>query len=139
MSLYNSDGYLDPTAYEALSNLERENKKQKKLVFICAPYAGDIEGNVMRAKRYGRFAVTEGAVPIIPHLMYTQFLFDDDKEERKLGIEMGLALLSKCEELWIFGNQLSQGMVIEIKRAKSKNMTVRQFSTECEWVGGAKR
>lgn len=127
VSLYNNDGYLDPTAYEALSNIERESKKQRKLVFICSPYAGDIEGNVMRAKRYGRFAVTEGVVPIIPHLMYPQFLFDDDKEERKLGIEMGLALLNKCEELWVFGTQVSQGMAIEIKKPNHKGLPFASF------------
>ncbi len=47
-------------------------------MFICSPYADDVEANVMRAKRYGRFAVTEQAIPIVPHLMYPQFLFDDD-------------------------------------------------------------
>ncbi|WP_241494499.1 hypothetical protein [Bacillus coahuilensis] len=70
VNLYNSERYLDPTAYEALTNIEREKKQWRKVVFICSPYAGDIEGNVMRSKRYARFALTEGAVPIIPHLMY---------------------------------------------------------------------
>ena len=30
MNIYNSEGYLDPTAYEALSNIERERKKIKQ-------------------------------------------------------------------------------------------------------------
>ena len=139
VSLYNSEGYLDPTAYEALTNIERQKKQAKKLVFICSPYAGDIEGNVMRAKRYGRFAITEGVVPIVPHLMYPQFLYEDDKEERKLGIQMGLALLSKCDEMWVFGHRLSEGMAIELKRAKQEGIVIRQFSTECKWIGGARR
>jgi len=139
VNLYNSERYLDPTAYEALTNIEREKKQWRKVVFICSPYAGDIEGNVMRSKRYARFALTEGAVPIIPHLMYPQFLQDDDKEDRKLGIEMGLILLTRCDELWVFGSKVSQGMAIEIKKAKQRNITIRQFTTECKWIGGAKR
>lgn len=139
VNLYNSERYLDPTAYEALTNIEREKKQWRKVVFICSPYAGDIEGNVMRSKRYARFALTEGAVPIIPHLMYPQFLQDDDKEDRKLGIEMGLILLTRCDELWVFGFKVSQGMAIEIKKAKQRNITIRQFTTECKWIGGAKR
>lgn len=44
---YNAEGYLDPTAYEALSHVEREEKKRlhRPLVFICSPFAGDMEGN----------------------------------------------------------------------------------------------
>lgn len=30
VSLYNHEGYLDPTAYEALSNIERERKEQSQ-------------------------------------------------------------------------------------------------------------
>jgi len=67
VNLYNSEGYLDPTAYEALTSIERENKRWRKVVFICSRYAGDVETTVMRTKRYARFAVTEGAVPIITH------------------------------------------------------------------------
>lgn len=87
VNLYNSEGYVDPTAHEALTNIIEEEKKQKrKIVFICSPFAGDIEGNIERAKRYGRFAVSEKVIPIIPHLMYPQFLYEDDPDERQLGI-----------------------------------------------------
>ena len=47
---YNSEGYYDPTVYEALSNIEKEEKAARRvyrpLVYICSPYAGDIERNV---------------------------------------------------------------------------------------------
>lgn len=138
---FNAEGYYDPTVYEALTNLEREEKqrKKKKIVFICSPFAGDIEGNIIRARRYGRFAVTEKAVPIIPHLMYPQFLEEDDPEERKLGIDMGLILLSKCHEIWVFGNRISSGMSVEIARAKRWNIPIRYFTNECEEAGGVSK
>ena len=138
MDKYNAEGYIDLTAYEALSKIAREEKeKQKKykpLVFICSPYAGDVEGNAMRAKRYGRYAVSKKVIPIIPHLMYPQFLFDDDPEERKLGLEMGLVLLSKCKELWVFGDRISSGMKVEIIKAKKRDMKIRYFTTSCAEV-----
>jgi hypothetical protein len=138
---FNAEGYHDPTVYEALTNMEKEEKlrKRKKIVFICSPFAGDIEGNTRRAKRYGRFAVTEKVVPIIPHLMYPQFLEEDDPEERQLGIDMGLTLLGKCQELWVFGNRISSGMGVEISKAKRWNIPIRYFSTECVERGGEKR
>ncbi|SHJ77555.1 DUF7768 domain-containing protein [Paramaledivibacter caminithermalis] len=131
---YNHEGYLDLTAYEALKNIE----KHRKLVFICSPFAGDIEGNTERARRYGRFAVTRNAIPIIPHLMYPQFLCEDDPEERELGISMGLVLLSKCHELWVFGSKVTSGMAVEIEKAKSINIPIRYFNTHCIPVGGMK-
>ena len=41
MNLYNAEGYIDLTAYEALSRIEREERRAKKaaayrpLVYIC--------------------------------------------------------------------------------------------------------
>ena len=130
---YNAEGYHDPTVFEALTNIEKEEKqrKKKKIVFICSPFAGDIEGNTRRAKRYGRFAVIEKAVPIIPHLMYPQFLEENDPDERQLGIDMGLILLGKCQELWVFGSRISSGMSAEITKAKRWNIPIRYFTTEC--------
>ncbi len=132
VSLYNRERYLDPTAYEALTNIEKEEKRKKPIVFICSPFAGDVEGNVMRAKRYGRFAVTQKVIPIIPHLMYPQFLYDDDPAERRLGLEMGLVLLTKCQEIWVFGDRVSKGMAVEIKKAKQCKIPIRYFTVSCQ-------
>ena len=138
---FNAEGYHDPTVFEALTNIEKEEKrrKKKKIVFICSPFAGDIDMNTRRARRFGRFAVTEKAVPIIPHLMYPQFLEEEDPEERQLGIDMGLVLLSKCHELWVFGNRISSGMSVEIAKAKRWKIPIRYFTNECEETGGVSK
>jgi hypothetical protein len=95
--------------------------------------------NTRRARRFGRFAVTEKVVPIIPHLMYPQFLEEEDPEERQLGIDMGLVLLSKCHELWVFGNRISSGMSVEIAKAKRWKIPIRYFTNECEETGGVSK
>lgn len=134
---FNTEGYIDPTAYEALKNIE--NDKKKKIVFICSPFAGDIEGNTRQARRYGYFAAIKNAVPIIPHLMYPQFLDDNDPEEREMGMDMGLTLLSKCHEMWVFGDKLSTGMNKEVTKARQWNIPIRYFTNECEEIGGSRR
>lgn len=139
VNIYNGEGYVDPTAYEALKNIDQEIYKlreNKPIVFICSPFAGDIAGNIKRAKNYGRFAVSEGVVPVIPHLMYPQFLVEDKHEERQLGIEMGLILLIKCREVWVFGNQISKGMTLEINKAKKYSIPIKYFTTDCRRIGG---
>lgn len=63
ISKYNSEGYPDPTAQGALEIIEQEEhslRAFRPIVYICSPYAGDIEANVAAARRYSRFAVNAG-------------------------------------------------------------------------------
>ena len=134
---FNSEGYYDPTTYEALSSIENEERSLRTfrpIVYICSPYAGDVETNVQKARRYCRFAVDKGYIPIAPHLLFTQFLNDDNPKERQLGIFFGNAVMSKCSEVWVFGEHISNGMEAEIKRAKRKNYRLRYFNEDSEEV-----
>lgn len=134
---YNAERYYDPTAYEALSAIELEEKALRAfrpIVYICSPYAGDVEENVKAAQRYSRFAVDNGYIPIAPHLLFPQFLNDRNPKERQLGLFFGNALMSKCSEVWVFGSRISSGMEDEIKRARWKNYRLRYFTENCEEV-----
>ena len=134
----NSEGYADPTAFEAMTKIAKEEKAKnsafRPLVYICSPYSGDIETNVEAAKRYSRLAVDKGYIPLTPHLLFPQFLDDDIPEERELGLFFGNALMSKCSEVWVFGERISDGMESEIKRARWKNYRLRYFSESFEEV-----
>ena len=132
----NAEGYLDPTAYEALSRVRREEgpRTYRPLVFICSPYAGDVETNVCNARAYSRFAVERGYIPIAPHLLFPQFMDDSDPEERDLALFMGIALMTKCAELWAFGARVSPGMAAEIAKATARNMPIRYFDETCKEV-----
>lgn len=137
ISKYNSEGYPDPTAYEALTVIEKEEQALRAfrpIVYICSPYAGEIEKNINAAQRYSRFAVDKGYIPIAPHLLFPQFLDDADPRERQLGLFFGNALMSKCSEVWVFGDRISSGMEAEIRRAKWKNYRLRYFTENCEEV-----
>lgn len=129
----NSAGYHDPTAYQALSAIHHEEKKKalKKLVYICSPYARDIPHNTKRAQGYSRFAVSQNVIPIAPHLLLPQFINESDKVERRMALAMAIVLLTKCSELWYFGNKITEGMSKEISFAKNRGMIVRQFSEKC--------
>ena len=138
INLYNAQKYIDSTAYEALSRIESEQKKLsfRPVVYICSPYSGDIETNVQNARKYCRFAVDSGCVPIAPHLLFPQFMTDNNPTERELAIFMDIVLLTKCAELWVFGENISSGMKIEIAKAKRKRQTIRYFTEDCEEVQG---
>ena len=63
VSKCNSEGYYDPVVYEALTRIEAEERAARAaaayrpLVYICSPYAGDVEKNTFRARAFSRFAV----------------------------------------------------------------------------------
>lgn len=136
ISKYNSEGYHDPTVYEALSHIEKEEKVARRvyrpLVYICSPYAGDVKQNVHMARVYSRFAVRNTCIPLAPHLLFPQFMDDGIPSERELALFMGMVLLTKCEQVWVFGSVISEGMQAEIAKAEKKNIPVRYFTEELE-------
>ena len=103
-------------------------------VFVCSPYAGCVKANVHNARMYSRFVFLCGCMPITPHLMYPRFLEDKDTKERDAGLQMGLILLDYCNEIWVFGQKISNGMRREIAFAESHGILMRYFSDTCQEV-----
>ena len=94
-------GFADVDAYDALEALETKHFAPRPIIYVCSPYSGDIAGNVEKAKKYSRFVVDEGGIPITPHLYMPSFL--KEESERDLAIFMDLELLTRCSEVWVFG------------------------------------
>lgn len=134
VNMRNSEGYYDPTAYEALSNIEREAKAVRTfrpVVYICSPLSGDMEGNQEKARAYCRFAVDTGYIPIATHIYFPQFMNEQSSRERNLALVMDTVLLTKCAELWVFGDIISRGMSVEIEKARRKGLPIRYFTKNC--------
>ena len=95
-----------------------------KRVYICSPLAGDVAGNIERAKEYCREVAESGALPLAAHVYFTQFLDDSVTAERETGMQMGLELLELCEEVWVYGDTVSSGMAREIALAEEMGLPV---------------
>lgn len=139
VSRFNSEGYHDLVVYEALTNMEKEQRAAvraaaayRPLVYICSPYAGDVETNAENARKYSRFAVENMAIPFAPHLLMPQYM--DEGTERELALRMGIIFLSKCEQLWVFGERITDGMAYEIKKAVNMGKKVCYFTADCREV-----
>lgn len=135
-SRFNHEGYYDPTAYQAFTNIEEEKRKARfrPIVYVCSPYAGNTERNTANARRFCRFVVDSGGIPIAPHLLFPQFMDDSNEHDHELAMFMNMALMSKCAEVWVFGEHISKGMATEIQKAEEKQRPVRYFTTDCEEV-----
>lgn len=137
MNKFNAEHYDDPTPHQVLNAIEAEKKAARAyrpMVYICSPYSGDVAGNVENARRYSRFTFEQGYIPIAPHLLFTQFLDDNNPREREMGMHFGNVLMSQCREVWVFGDTISPGMDAEIRRARWKNYRLRFFTNDLKEV-----
>lgn len=100
------------------------------LVYVASAFAGDVEKNTKNAKRYCIHVINEGGIPIAPHLLFPQFLDDNVPAQRKLGLDLGLELLDRSDEIWVFGD-ISAGMRAEINRAEELKLPIRWFDKDC--------
>ena len=100
-----------------------------KKVYICSPLGGDVAGNIEKVKLYNRYALECGAVPIASHF-YALSLDDSIPYERAIGTRAGLVLLGMCDEVWAFGNNLTEGMAQEIAEAYKLGIPVVHIQDE---------
>ena len=94
-----------------------------KRVILESPYAGDVERNIQYARECLKDSLKRGEAPIASHLLYTQkgVLDDNIPEERKLGIDAGLAW-KEVADLHVFYIDfgMSKGMKYASKYAKEQ-------------------
>ena len=117
--------------------MERIRIRKHKKVFICSPFrprgatagqrADDLRHNRQLAQLGCRYAVSLGYLPMAPHLFFPEFLSEDKTEEREEGIQFGLEWLSSCDELWVIGSRITEGMKAEIGKAHELHMPIRHI------------
>ena len=105
----------------------RADERMKKKVYICAPLGGNVKENLENAVLYTKYALKQGVAPITTHF-YALCLDDDNPQERALGMSAGMSLLWYCDELWVFGNAISNGMKEEIKFCENLRIPVKRVS-----------
>lgn len=98
-----------------------------KKVYICSPLGGDVERNIDRAKKYTEYALKCGVAPVTTHF-FALCLDDNNPDERLIGTTAGLELLKGCDELWIFGSELTSGMQAEFMLAGEYGIPARHIS-----------
>ena len=134
MKVRNSEGYMDLVPHKAILNVKREKKTESKsafrpLVYICAPFSGNIEGNKKKAAEFAHYAYKQGCIPITPHLLFP-FMNDESKQERELALHMDLVMMGKCQEVWVLSERITAGMSAEIEKAQRRRQAVRYFRND---------
>jgi hypothetical protein len=105
-----------------------------KIVYIAHPLSGDLQGNLKKVSKIIRdINLTDpNVVPFAHYFVDCYALDDDDPFERERGIKNDTVLLKAgfIDEMWLYGNQISNGMRNEIKLAKELNIPVFPMTTE---------
>lgn len=110
-----------------------------KKVYVCAPLGGNVESNLKKVRAYTEYALRCGTAPVVPHF-YALCLDDNDPKDREIGLAAGLSLLWFCDELWLFGDTVTEGMRAELQFCKNLNIRVRKITEkEIQKVIGGNR
>lgn len=105
-----------------------------KLVIVESPYKGNLFQRWLN-KRYARKCILDcllrGESPLASHLLYTQVLNDQIPEERKIGIESGLAWVAHADVMAIYIDRgISGGMCSAELRANRLGIPVEHRSLD---------
>ena len=105
-----------------------------KIVYIAHPISGDIAGNLEKVRQIIRHInITEWDVLPFAHYFVDCYALDDKTpEERERGIKNDIALMRAgfIDELWLFGDRISNGMRHEIKLAKELGIKIVAMTKE---------
>lgn len=94
-------------------------------VFIISAFHADADEerafNIRFARAAAKSEVSHGAIPVVPHLYFPQFL-KDIGIEREQGIEAGHIWMDSCDHVkcYVVDGRISEGMDADLKYAALK-------------------
>lgn len=112
-----------------------ERNTGKKNVYICSPLkADDTQGvmeNMQNAKEYMFYVYSNlGLAAHAPHAYLPTVLNDNVPSERVMALQVGLKVLDHCDEIFVCGNRISNGMKGEILYAAEHDKDIRVFDKQ---------
>ena len=106
-----------------------------RLVVLESPFRGQDKEETGRNVAYAQRCLLDchrrGEAPIASHLLHTQVLNDNIKDERHQGIEAGLAWIAAADAVVVYVDYgISSGLVRAIERARQLDIPVEERSLE---------
>ena len=105
-----------------------QNINYKKLVYIAHPISGDVKCNVSKILEIVKSVnlLNPNVIPFAPYISDVLAMDDTIPEQREKGISNNLFVLeSGCvDELWVYGNTITEGIKREIEVATKHDIEV---------------
>lgn len=107
---------------------------EKKVVYIAHPIRGNAKENIQKILHICRETHLSGVIPLAAYVTMFQYLDDGIPEERELGMEANGVLFERraFDEVWLFGDYISEGMKAEIFLALQLDIPVIPKTPEME-------
>jgi hypothetical protein len=74
--------------------------------------------------------VDEGYMPVCPQLFLPMFL--DEESEREVAMRLCQEMLKDCDEVRVYGREITPGMRIEISLAEDLGLPIRYVDSAAE-------
>lgn len=97
-----------------------------KVVYIAHPLGSNRtirELNRERASRWLAWAAEQGVAPVADWIILSGQWTESDAN-RARGLEIDKALVARCDELWLVGGRVSEGMKVEADAARASGVEV---------------
>ena len=105
-----------------------------RIVYVSHPIKGDKAGNIEKIIKIVRSInlFLPDIVPLTNYIADCLALDDDVKEERNKGLLNDAAILKSgiVDELWVFGDEITEGMHIEMETAKAVGIPIKYFKED---------
>jgi hypothetical protein len=102
-------------------------------IYVCHPYQGsnalDIaapERNAKTVAELCRAYWKRGDLPVAPQIYLPRFV--NDKRDRQAALEACIRLMVLCDEVHVWGDEVSPGMETELRIAAQYGMIIRTKS-----------
>lgn len=98
-----------------------------KVVYIAhplnAPTREGIEANRANAAKWCAWAARQGVAPVADWIILTG-QWEESAANRELGLRIDLALVARCDAVWLVGGRVSSGMQLEADEARRLGVPV---------------
>lgn len=99
-----------------------------KVVYIAHPIGGDVENNIEKVLGIIKEINLNysDVVPFAPYIVDCLALDDNDLRQRERGIKNDIELFNRgfINEVWLYGDRVSKGMLEEVKLAHKLSIPV---------------
>jgi hypothetical protein len=97
-----------------------------RVVYVAHPLSGpDRDANIARAARWCAWAFKSGYAPVADWIVLASQL---DESWREQGLRADCALIKRCDEVWLVGGRVSEGMRIEAAAARLVGLPVKDLT-----------
>lgn len=104
--------------------------------YIVHPISGNVAGNLKAIREIAKDTYLNEiyVIPVVPYYIACTVLDDNDQRQREIGIDCNSSHLRAgyINELRVYGEELSPGMIAELSLATKVGIPIRPMTIEIE-------